>query len=227
MKCTQCQHENPAGWKFCGECGARLGGSCPRCGSLNLPAQKFCGECGAPLTAAEATKLAAPDAYTPTHLAEKILASRSAIEGERKQVTVLFCDVVQSTALAEQLGAEGCTRCSAASSRLALAEVHRYEGTINQFLGDGFMALFGAPLAHEDHARRAVLAALGLPARCATAAGRRAGRSGAGARSHRASTPAGRRGRHRRRPPDGLHRRRRHHAPGGPPAADAPSPAPS
>ena len=117
MKCTQCQHENPAGWKFCGECGARLGGSCPRCGSLNLPAQKFCGECGAPLTAAEATKLAAPDAYTPRHLAEKILTSRSAIEGERKPVTVLFCDVVSPPHSPSGSARSGCTRSSAASSK--------------------------------------------------------------------------------------------------------------
>ena len=162
MKCAQCQHENPAGRKFCGECGARLTGSCPSCGALNLPAQKFCGECGAPLTPADATKLAAPDAYTPRHLAEKILASRSAIEGERKPVTVLFCDVVRSTALAEQLGAERMHALLSRFFEVAIAEIHRYEGTINQFLGDGFMALFGAPLAHEDHARRAVLAALDL-----------------------------------------------------------------
>src|SRR6185295_10488538 len=101
-------------------------------------------------------------AYTPRHLAEKILASRSAIEGERKPVTVLFCDVVQSTALAEQLGAERMHTLLSRFFEVAVAEIHRYEGTINQFLGDGFMALFGAPLAHEDHARRAVLAAVAL-----------------------------------------------------------------
>ena len=90
---------------------------------------------------------------------------RSAIEGERKQVSVLFCDIVRSSALAAELGPEEFHLVIDRFFRVALAEVHRYEGTINQFLGDGFMALFGAPIAHEDHARRAVLAALGIAAR--------------------------------------------------------------
>src|SRR5215831_503293 len=103
-----------------------------------------------------------PVAYTPKHLAEKILTSRSALEGERKQVMVLFCDLANSTALAERLGPEHMHTLLNRFFALALDAVHHYEGTINQFLGDGFMALFGAPLAHEDHARRAVLAALAL-----------------------------------------------------------------
>jgi hypothetical protein len=103
-----------------------------------------------------------PLAYTPRHLAEKILTSRAALTGERKQVTVLFCDLANSTALAERLGPEAMHTLLHHFFELALHEVHRYEGTVNQFLGDGFMALFGAPVAHEDHARRAVLAALGL-----------------------------------------------------------------
>src|SRR2546422_10771278 len=103
-----------------------------------------------------------PLSYTPKHLAEKILTSRSALEGERKQVTVLFCDLANSTPIAERLGPEHMHTLLNRFFALALDAVHRYEGTINQFLGDGFMALFGAPLAHEDHARRAVLAALGL-----------------------------------------------------------------
>ena len=103
-----------------------------------------------------------PLSYTPPHLAEKILTSRSALEGERKQVTVLFCDLANSTALAERLGPEHMHTLLNRFFALALDAVHRYEGTINQFLGDGFMALFGLPLAHEDHAQRAVLAALAL-----------------------------------------------------------------
>ena len=103
-----------------------------------------------------------PLSYTPKHLAEKILTSRSALEGERKQVTVLFCDLANSTPIAERLGPEHMHTFLNRFFELALSEVHRYEGTINQFLGDGFMALFGAPLAHEDHARRAVFAALAL-----------------------------------------------------------------
>src|SRR5215471_17436 len=103
-----------------------------------------------------------PLSYTPKHLAEKILTSRSALEGERKQVTVLFCDLVNSTPIAERIGPEAMHTLLNRFFEVALHEVHRYEGTINQFLGDGFMALFGAPIAHEDHARRAVLAALAL-----------------------------------------------------------------
>ena len=108
------------------------------------------------------TQERAPLSYTPRHLAEKILTSRAALAGERKQVTVLFCDLANSTALAERLGPEAMHSLLNQFFELALGEVHRYEGTVNQFLGDGFMALFGAPIAHEDHARRAVLAAVGL-----------------------------------------------------------------
>lgn len=104
----------------------------------------------------------APSVYTPKHLADKILTTRASLEGERKQVTVMFCDIANSTGLAEQLGAETMHGVLNRFFDLALAEVHRFEGTINQFLGDGFMALFGAPLAHEDHARRAVLAGLAV-----------------------------------------------------------------
>ena len=103
-----------------------------------------------------------PLSYTPKHLAEKILTSRSALEGERKQVTVLFCDLANSTPIAERIGPEHMHTLLNRFFELALHDVHRYEGTINQFLGDGFMALFGAPLAHEDHARRGVLSALAL-----------------------------------------------------------------
>ena len=104
----------------------------------------------------------APDSYTPAHLARKILTSRSALEGERKQVTVLFCDISESTALALLAGAEAMHAILNRFFQLAMEQVHRYEGTVNQFLGDGFMALFGAPVAHEDHARRGVLAALAI-----------------------------------------------------------------
>ena len=100
----------------------------------------------------------APVSYTPRHISAQILGVRGAIEGERKQVSVLFCDIVASSALAAELGPEEFHLVIDRFFRVALAEVHRYEGTVNQFLGDGFMALFGAPIAHEDHARRAVLA---------------------------------------------------------------------
>ncbi len=106
-----------------------------------------------------------PASYTPRHIREQILAVRGAVEGERKQVSVLFCDIVASSALAAELGPEEYHLIIERFFQVALAEVHRYEGTVNQFLGDGFMALFGAPVAHENHARHAVLAALGIAAR--------------------------------------------------------------
>jgi class 3 adenylate cyclase/tetratricopeptide (TPR) repeat protein len=160
MLCPGCGQDNPSRAKFCLECGQRLPSACPACGHPVPDNAKFCMECGAPLGAPALVH--APESYTPRHLAEKILASRAALEGERKAVTVLFCDVVGSTNLAERLGAEGMHALLNRLFDMALAEVHRFEGTINQFLGDGFMALFGAPVAHEDHARRAVLAALGI-----------------------------------------------------------------
>ncbi len=167
MKCPHCHFDNPPGMKFCGQCGAKLSPLCPRCGTENPPGFKFCGECGSSLLPpgpARDSLLPAPpvQTYTPPHLATQVLQSRSALEGERKQGTVLFCDLVGSTALAERVGSETMHLLLNRFFELALSEIHRYEGTINQFLGDGFMALFGAPIAHEDHARRAALAALGF-----------------------------------------------------------------
>jgi class 3 adenylate cyclase len=121
-----------------------------------------------------------PHSYTPPHLAKKILTSRIALEGERKFVSVLFCDLLRSSELAAQLGAEGMHALLNSFFEAALTHVHRYEGTVNQFLGDWFMALFSAPLAHEDHARRAVLAALGLRTSVAQRAVNRAGPLGSG-----------------------------------------------
>ncbi|HEV8654930.1 MAG TPA: adenylate/guanylate cyclase domain-containing protein [Candidatus Limnocylindria bacterium] len=162
VSCAQCGQANPATVKFCGHCGARLEIVCGACHVANPPANKFCHECGASL-AAPAPDVS-PRRYTPKHLADKILTSRSALEGERKQVTVLFVDVSGFTSLSERLDPEDVHRLMTRAFELMLAEVHRYEGTVNQFLGDGIMALFGAPIAHEDHARRAVHAALGIRA---------------------------------------------------------------
>src|SRR5262245_34335869 len=103
-----------------------------------------------------------PRAYTPNHLAERILRSRSALEGERKPVTVLFVDVIDSVRLSERAGAEGWHRVLDRFFALLADAIHRFEGTINQYTGDGVMALFGAPIAHEDHAQRACHAALVL-----------------------------------------------------------------
>src|SRR5579864_2488873 len=162
MKCSRCQAENPSGTRFCGQCAAPLTAVCVSCGASNPPENRFCSRCAAPLDKSAQPRFTAPETYTPKHIAEKILTSRAALVGERKTVTVLFCDIVDSTGLAEQLGPEPMHRLLNAFFDLALAEVHRYEGTINQFLGDGFMALFGAPIAHEDHAYRAALAALAI-----------------------------------------------------------------
>jgi class 3 adenylate cyclase/tetratricopeptide (TPR) repeat protein len=137
---------------------------CLACQTPNTPDSRFCKACGTSRAVSPQPDLraAAPQSYTPRHLTEKILTSRSALEGERKQVTVLFCDLANSTGLAERLGPEAMHTLLNRFFELALAEVHGYEGTINQFLGDGFMALFGAPVAVEDHARRGALTALGI-----------------------------------------------------------------
>jgi len=172
MKCSSCGHENTPAQKFCGECGARLELVCASCQTKNPPGQKFCGECGAPLAngrpasapveppAPRADRFTSPEAYTPKHLAEKILTSRSAMEGERKGVTVMFADVSGFTAMSERFDPEDVHAIMDRAFEVILDAVHRYEGTINQFLGDGVMALFGAPISHEDHAHCALSAAL-------------------------------------------------------------------
>jgi class 3 adenylate cyclase len=161
MRCPRCQHENPSGQKFCGECGARLAAACSACGASNPPDQKFCGECGTALTgAATLRQFGAPESYTPKHLAEKILTSKSALEGERKQVTVLFADLKGSMELLADRDPEEARKLLDPVLERMMEAVHRYEGTVNQVMGDGIMALFGAPLAHEDHAVRACYAAL-------------------------------------------------------------------
>src|SRR6266568_3581026 len=165
MLCPRCHADNREGRRFCGECGQSFALLCPSCGFVNEGSEKFCGGCGAPLAGPRDTpppKFASPENYTPKHLAERILTSKAALEGERKQVTVLFVDVSGFTALSARLDPEDVHALMTRAFELMLAEVHRYEGTVNQFLGDGIMALFGAPIAHEDHAQRAVRAALGI-----------------------------------------------------------------
>lgn len=136
---------------------------CLHCGAPNADDARFCNQCGKALTSA--VKVEAPRHYTPAHLTQRVLRHRSAIEGERKQVTVMFVDMVGSTRLAEQVDPEQWHRILDEFFGLLGDEIHRYEGTINQYTGDGIMALFGAPIAHEDHARRALFAALALQAR--------------------------------------------------------------
>jgi class 3 adenylate cyclase/tetratricopeptide (TPR) repeat protein len=162
MRCASCRADNRDGIRFCEQCGAALATPCPTCGASLPPEAKFCGACGAPRAQPPAERFTAPHAYTPAHLAERILRERSALAGERKQVTVLFADVSGFTSISERLDPEDVHALINRAFELMLAEIHRYEGTVNQFLGDGLMALFGAPIAHEDHARRAAHAALGM-----------------------------------------------------------------
>jgi class 3 adenylate cyclase len=162
MKCPRCQHENPPQAKFCLECGARVALTCTKCRS-ELPAgAKFCLECGEPVASQVPAepRFTSPDTYTPKHLAEKILTSKAALEGERKQVTVLFADLKGSMELLADRDPEEARKILDPVLERMMEAVHRYEGTVNQVMGDGIMALFGAPLAHEDHAVRACYAAL-------------------------------------------------------------------
>ena len=157
MRCPQCRHENAPQSKFCAECGASLAARCPGC-SAELPgAAKFCSQCGTPVASREA-RFASPHAYTPKHLAERILGS--AVEGERKHVTVLFADMKGSMELLAERDPEEARKLLDPVLERMMEAVHHYEGTVNQVMGDGIMALFGAPLAHEDHAVRACYAAL-------------------------------------------------------------------
>src|SRR5262245_37829377 len=135
---------------------------CPACGHGHRERARFCDQCGAALAAAPGRPGEAPRDYTPRHLAERILTTRSSIEGERKLVTVLFADVQRSLELASRLDPELWHRILDRFFQILAREVHRFEGTINQYTGDGIMALFGAPIAHEDHALRACHAALAL-----------------------------------------------------------------
>ncbi len=165
MHCTQCRHDNSPGAKFCSNCGGRLEALCPACGHSNPPAARFCNECGQSQSGASAPASPAPtspQSYTPRYLAERILTSRHALAGERKQVTVLFADMKGSMELLADRDPEEARRLLDPVLEHMMDAVHRYEGTVNQAMGDGIMALFGAPLAHEDHAVRACYAALAM-----------------------------------------------------------------
>jgi len=163
MKCPRCQHENEAGAKFCEECAASLARTCGTCGCQLSRTAKFCPECAHPTGLVEGSttlRFTAPESYTPRHLAEKILTSKASLEGERKQVTVLFADLKGSMELLADRDPEEARKLLDPILERMMEAVHRYEGTVNQVMGDGIMALFGAPLAHEDHAVRACYAAL-------------------------------------------------------------------
>src|SRR5437868_1235464 len=162
MQCPRCHAENRTGRRFCGECGLSLALTCPSCGFLNEGSEKFCGGCGAAMMPSAATgrPSPAPESYTPKHLAERILTSKASLEGERKQVTLLFADLKGSMELLAERDPEEARKILDPVLELMMEAVHRYEGTVNQVMGDGIMALFGAPLALEEHAVRACYAAL-------------------------------------------------------------------
>lgn len=162
MKCTRCQQENPLQAKFCLGCGIALAIKCAKCGTEIPALAKFCFECGQSVSPQPATAARSPSlgTYTPKHLADRILTSKSALEGERKQVTVLFADMKGSMELVADRDPEDARKILDPVLKHMMEAVHRYEGTVNQVMGDGIMALFGAPLAIEDHAVRACYAAL-------------------------------------------------------------------
>ena len=167
MKCTKCGHDNRPGAKFCEECAAAFARACANCSSPLSPVAKFCSECGHPAgqaspvtSSSPATRFGTPEAYTPKHLAEKILTSKAALEGERKLVTVLFADLKGSMDLFADRDVEEARHILDPVIDHMMEAVHRFEGTVNHVLGDGIVALFGAPVAHEDHAVRACYAAL-------------------------------------------------------------------
>jgi class 3 adenylate cyclase/tetratricopeptide (TPR) repeat protein/ribosomal protein L40E len=168
VNCLHCQAQNPGDALFCESCGFRLELACSNCGAANRFGATFCKKCGQRLIeAGQASlviegKFGSVETYTPKHLAKKILNSKSSLEGERKQVTVLFADIKGSTKLLERLDPEEAQKIIDPVLHIMMDAVHRYEGTVNQILGDGIMALFGAPLAHEDHALRACYAALAM-----------------------------------------------------------------
>jgi len=167
MKCPKCQYENPEGAKFCRDCGTSLEKDiiCPNCGSSHPPGSKYCIDCGHDLSKPKEAPLldyTEPQSYTPKFLADKILTTRSSIEGERKLVTVFFADVANYTSISEKLDPEEVHQIMDGAFKVLMDEIHKYEGTINQFTGDGVMALFGAPVAHEDHAQRACYTALSV-----------------------------------------------------------------
>lgn len=164
--CPNCSHKNPEEAKFCQNCGQQLAGTCTNCGTPNEADAKFCMDCGKPLKhlshTTEETRLSVLQQSAPEVLREKMRASSSQIEGERKPVTILFADIVGSTAMAEKLDPEEWREIINEVHRRVGEAIYRYEGTIAQLLGDGVLAFFGAPITHEDDPIRAVRAALDI-----------------------------------------------------------------
>jgi ABC-type oligopeptide transport system substrate-binding subunit/class 3 adenylate cyclase len=167
MICSNCGFENDLDAEYCEKCGFSLNRTCAQCGSPLKPGAAFCKKCGAPVSPPSSSskalgRLAALQQAAPSALQEKIRAVSAEIEGQRKPVTILFTDIVGSTALAEQLDPEEWKEIVAGAHQRVSQAVYRYEGTIAQLLGDGVLAFFGAPVTHEDDPLRAVRAALDI-----------------------------------------------------------------
>ncbi len=171
MKCSECQFENPEGIIFCGKCASKLEFICPKCNFSNPPDFIFCGKCACILSnLSEAPskdlsfdeKLEKIQKYLPKGITEKILAQRDRIEGERKQVTVMFCDMEGFTGLSEKIDPEEIYSIMDQLYEILIHKVHDYEGTVNEMTGDGIMALFGAPIALEDAPLRAIRSAYSI-----------------------------------------------------------------
>ncbi len=171
MKCPKCQFENPKEAEFCIECGNPMKFHCPKCGTTTPATGKFCMKCGHNLTTPSEPvvkdlsfdeKIDKIQRYLPKGLTEKILSQRDRIEGERKQVTVMFCDMEGYSHLCERLGPEEAYGIMDKIYELLIHKVHDYEGTVNEMTGDGIMALFGAPIALEDAPQRALRSAMAI-----------------------------------------------------------------
>jgi class 3 adenylate cyclase/ribosomal protein L40E len=168
MKCLKCQTNNPEDRKYCRECGVKIIKVCVQCGSENLPQDKFCGECGydfslqsaqTPVKLSTDEKLEKLKQFIMKDLSEKILTQIDKIEGERKQVTVMFCDMDEFSVLSERLGLKATYSIMDQVYEILIQNVHEYDGTVNKMTGDGIMALFGAPIALEDAPQRAIRSA--------------------------------------------------------------------
>jgi class 3 adenylate cyclase len=158
MHCSNCKTENPTGKKFCGDCGAALANLCPKCGTDNPAGKRFCGECGTALRAPAAVPSAKKSNDSPIRVTGTPAPEN--LEGERKTVTALFADIKGSTELEQDLDPEEARAIIDPALKLMIDAVRRYDGYIVQSTGDGIFALFGAPLAHEEHPQRALYAAL-------------------------------------------------------------------
>src|SRR5579859_3607127 len=164
MRCAKCDAENREGAKFCNECAAPMPAKCARCGAVNHPSARFCDECAAPLDAAPRAGAANPSPITrepgPSVRITPEPPDGDPLDGERKMVTALFADIKGSTELMEELDPEEARAIIDPALKLMIDAAHRYDGYIVQSTGDGIFALFGAPVAHEDHPQRALYAAL-------------------------------------------------------------------